>query len=203
MAAPIEIINRALSKIGETRIRSLDQETKAAGLAMSMFDMVRDAELSAHNWNFAKDRILIPAMVDTPVFGWAYQYQIPSDCLRILLAGSWPQAFVGDYIGWDTSQYTIEGTRILTNIGPALSLQYIKQITDTGIYPLTFVDALACKLAVEMAESIQGSNQDKKKVLWAEYDRSIQTAKTINAISLPPQMVQDDSWMLAHLRGVM
>lgn len=203
MAAPIEIVNRALSKIGETRIRSLDQETKYAGLALSLYDIVRDSEISAHSWNFAKDRVLIPAMVDTPVFGWAYQYQIPSDCLRILLAGTWPQAVMSGYIGWDTSQYTIEGTRILSNLGPALSLSYLKQITDSGIYPPTFIEAFACKLAIEMVTDISGGKDDKKQILWGEYDRAIHTAKTVDAISLPPQMIQDDSWMLAHLRGVM
>lgn len=203
MAAPIEIVNRALSKIGETRIRALDQETKYAGLALSLYDIVRDSELSAHRWNFAKDRILLPAMGDAPAFGWAYQYQMPSDCLRVLLAGPWPQAIMSAYIGWDTSQYTIEGTRILSDIGPTLTLLFIKQITDTGIYPPTFVEAFACKLAIEMVTDISGGKDDKKQVLWEEYERAIHAAKTINAISLPPQMVQDDTWMLAHLHGVM
>lgn len=202
MAAPVEIVNRALSKIGQTRIVSLDQENKAAGTANSMFAVVRDAELSAHNWNFAKDRIMIPAAATTPAFGWRYQYLIPSDCLRVLLAGPWPQAVMSGYIGWDTSQYTIEGTHILTNLGPALSLQYLKRITDTGIYPSVFIEAFACKLAIELSQDITGDD-GKKDILWAEYDKAIQTAKTVNAISLPPQMVQDDSWMLAHIRGVM
>lgn len=202
MAAPVEIVNRALSKIGQTRIISLDAPGKAAGTAKSMFDFVRDAELSAHNWNFAKDRIMIPAAADKPAFGWAHQYVIPSDCLRVLLAGPWPQAVMSGYIGWDTSQYTIEGTHILTNFGPALSLQYIRRIVDTGMYPAAFVEAFASKLAIELSQDITGDDSTKQ-TLWAEYDKAIHTAKAVNAISLPPVMVQDDSWMLARLHGVL
>lgn len=202
MAANVDIVNRALSKLGETRITSLDSPGKAAGLAASLFDTVRDSEISAHAWAFAKHRMMLPAEAEHPPFGWAYQYLLPADCLRVLEAGLWPQAVMDDYIGGDTSQYALEGQRLLTNLGPALNLKYLMRVEDPGLFPPAFVEALACKLAVEMAESLTGSNS-KRELAWKEYEMAVKQARRINAISLPPQAVQDDTWMLAHQQGVL
>ena len=202
MAANVEIVNRALSKLGDMRISSLDDGSKSAAVASSMFEMVRDAETAAHSWNFAKTRKKIPAEVETPAFGWEYQYLLPTDCLRVLEAGPWPAAVMGNYIGRDTRSFIIEGQRLLTNLGPALDLIYLQRITDAGLFPPVFVEVLACKLAVEMAESLTGSNS-KRELAWNEYERAVSLAKRLNAIGLPPVAVQDDTWMVAHLDGVM
>ncbi len=202
MAANVDIVNRALSKLGDMRISSLGDPTKAAGLAASLFDILRDAEISAHSWNFAKARAVIPAEADKPAFGWEFQYILPSDCLRVLEAGPWPQSVMADYVGSDTSQFTFEDGRILTNLGPVLNLRYLRRVTDPEFFPPTFVEALACKLAAEMAEALTGSNS-KRELAWKEYDQAVRLARRINAIGLPPQMVQDDTWMLAHRMGVL
>lgn len=201
MAANVDIVNRALTKLGDARISSLDDDVKPAAVASSIFDQVRDAEMSAHSWNFAKHREMITSEVVKPAFGWEYQYLIPSDCLRVLEAGPWPQAIMGPYIGHDTRSYAIEGQRILSNMGPVLNLIYLRRITDAGIFPPMFIEALACKLAVEMAESLNSSNS-KRELAWKEYEQAVRMARRLNAISLPPQAVQDDTWMVAHREGV-
>lgn len=201
MAGTVDIVNRALSKLGDMRISALSDGTKSAAVAASMFEIVRDAEIAAHSWNFAKCRNRLPAEAEKPAFGWAWQYLLPSDCLRILEAGPWPAAFAGDYIGGDSRSFVLEGQRLLSNMGPSLEVIYLKRITDSGLFPPVFIEVLASKLAAEMAESLTGSNS-KRELAWKEYDQALKQAKRLNAIGLPPLAVQDDSWMLAHLRGV-
>jgi len=202
MASVVDIVNRALSKLGDMRISSLADPTEAAGLASSVYEAVRDAEIAVHAWNFAKCRVMLPTEIDPPAFGWELQYLLPVDCLRVLQAGPWPQAVLDDYVNYDTRSFVIEGGKILTNHGPALNLIYLRRETDSGLYPPAFVEALAAKLAVEMAESLTGSNS-KRELAWKEYEQAVKLARRINALGLPPMTVQDDSWMLAHMAGVL
>ncbi|EOW44572.1 hypothetical protein A1YG_03321, partial [Escherichia coli KTE130] len=83
MASVVEICNRALSNIGNSRsINSLTEASKEAGECSLHFEACRDAVLSDFDWNFATKRV---ALADTsnPPPDWEYAYQYPSDCLRI------------------------------------------------------------------------------------------------------------------------
>ena len=83
MASVVEICNRALSYIGNSRsINSLTEASKEAGECSLHFEACRDAVLSDFDWNFATKRV---ALADTsnPPPDWEYAYQYPSDCLRI------------------------------------------------------------------------------------------------------------------------
>lgn len=201
MASQIDIVNRGLSKIGAMPITALSDPAKAARLAASVYETVRDAEIAAYAWNFAKTRKMLPADMDKPAFGRERQYCLPADCLRVLEAGPWPRAVMSDFVDYDTSSFTIEGRHILTDHGPALNLVYLRRVTDPGFYPPVFIEALAARLAVEMAESLTGSNS-KRELAWKEYEQAVRQARRVNAIEKPPQAVQDDTWMAAHMMGV-
>jgi len=202
MAANIDIINRALAKLGQARLSSLADRNSIADLAGSLFDIVRDDEIAAHRWHFAKARVRLAAEAEKPAFGWAFQYVLPGDCLRVLLAGPWPQPVMGDYVGGDTQSYVIEGRKILSRLGPALDLSYLRRVEEAALFPPEFVEVLACKLAVEMCETLTGS-ASKRDLAWKEYEQAVRRARRVNAIQLPPQFVQDDSWLLAHQLGVL
>lgn len=63
MASVIEICNRALSNIGNSRsINSLTEASKEAGQCSLHFDSCRDAALADFDWNFATKRL---ALADT------------------------------------------------------------------------------------------------------------------------------------------
>jgi len=148
MAGVIDIVNQALSALGEARITSLDDPGQAAGLARSLYDSVRDAEIERHSWNFARTRIMLPALKDPPAFGWSHQYQLPSDCLRVQEAGPRPRALTEDFIAGENRAWLIEGRNLLTNQGPPLNLIYLRRVEDPASYPPAFVEVLAAKLAV-------------------------------------------------------
>lgn len=84
MASKITICNRALSKLGADRITSLDDDNKAARAMKSAFDFVRDAELRAHVWNFSVKRAELAALASVPVWGYSYEYALPTDFLKLL-----------------------------------------------------------------------------------------------------------------------
>ena len=199
MASNVEIANRALTKIGSKRIIALSDNTKEGREVNSMFAILRDAELRKFNWRFSIKRAQLAAQASAPAFGFAYQYRAPADCLKILEVGDYyPGARLDDYIGTDTSEYAYENGLILTDYAAPLNLRYIARIEDPTLFDALFVEAFACKLAMELAEPITQSST-KRELATREYTTAIRDAVRNNAIEKPPVKVPDDTWMLARL----
>jgi hypothetical protein len=199
MASQVEIANRALTKLGAARIISFADDNKQARSVNSMFDVVRDAELRSHLWSFTIKRSSPAALSTTPNWGYDYEYQLPSDCLRLLEVNDiYPGPNMDDYRNSSTQEYVIEGRKILTNEGPPLKIRYVSRVEDTTQWDATFVEAFACRLAMEMCEDLTQSNT-KKELLLNDYGRAIMMAIRANSIELPPKDLPDDSWVMSRL----
>jgi hypothetical protein len=199
MASNVEIANRALTKIGANRIIALTDNTKEGRTVNSMFTLVRDAELRKRTWRFSIKRAELAALASAPTFGFAYQYRPPADCLKIVDVGElYPAADMSDYVGSDTSSYAYENGVILTDEAAPLNLRYVARIEDPTLFDALFVEAFACKLAMEMAEPITQSST-KRELATREYKDAIIEAMRANAIEKPPVKLADDTFILARL----
>lgn len=199
MASQVEIANRALTKLGAARIISFGDDNKQARAVQSMFAIVRDAELRAHVWSFAVKRASLAALVSTPDWGFEYEYELPSDCLRLLQVNDFFQGpSMDDYRNQSTAEYMLEGNKILTDYTAPLKIRYIKREQDTAQWDSTFVEAIACRLAAEMAEDLTQSNQ-KKDAAWKEYDQALMAAIRSGAVEQQHQDMPDDSWVLSRI----
>ncbi len=183
MASSIDIVNRALDKLGESKINTIDDNTERARVMKRAYDRVREAELRAHPWNFAKRRALLPADADAPAFGFDYAYTFPADCLRVLPG-------VED-------DWTIEGRKILTDTAAPLQVRYIANLVETGDFDALFVEVFACRLAVECAEKITQSSA-KREQAKDEYARALVEARKANAFEEKAQEMPVDTWLLAR-----
>lgn len=200
MASQVDIGNRALSKLGEARIISLDDDTKNARAIKAAFDIVRDAEFRAHRWHFTKKRTTLPALSTTPAFGWDFQYQLPSDFIQVIQVGYYdPIVDLSDYRTSGSRDWEIEADAVLlTNAEAPLPLRYVARVEDTTRYDSTFIEVLACRLAAEVCEELTQSTT-KKESAKDDYKLAMSVAIRANAIELPPQTIQDDSWLLGRL----
>jgi hypothetical protein len=199
MASQVEIANRALTKLGAARIISFADDNKQSRSVNSMFNVVRDAELRAHLWSFTIKRDSLPALTTTPAWGYDYEYQLPPDCLRLLEVDDiYPGPNLDDYRNANTQEFTIEGLKILTNKDAPLKIRYVSRVADTTQWDATFVEAFACRLAMEMCEDLTQSNS-KKESVKDDYNTAIMMAIRANAIELPPQDLPDDSWVMSRL----
>lgn len=185
----LEIANKALAKLGLREISSFDSQEEAARVAKAVYGTTRDFELSTYQWAFALKRIELPADADAPAFGFAYQYSLPSDFLR--LEGIYN---VG---GLDRDAYEIEGNKILTNIEAPLCIRYISREVAQTKWPHYFVEAFATRLAYEMCERLKQDPQ-RKNLLMQEYQLVIAAAKRANAIQLAIKRPLPAPWEVAH-----
>lgn len=199
MAGQVEIVNRALYKLGALAIMSMGDNNKQARIMSGLWDTVRKAELRRHLWAFALRRTTLPALGDAPAWGFQIQYQLPADYLRMVQANEfYVTPSMQDYRNEDDSPYAVEGSKLLTDFPAPLKLRYVADITDPGAFDALFVEALAAKLAYEACESITQSNE-KKKVAGQDYTSALKAAAMVAAIEKPPQGIADDSWMLIRI----
>jgi len=196
MASAVDIANSALTKLGESRIMALTDNVKAAREVNAIYTLRRDALLRAYNWNFAMKRASLPALATAPDWGYAYAYQLPSDCLRVTQVNDYfTIPGFGDFIGGpDDQPYKVEGQTIVTDFGAPLKVRYIRRVDNAGEFDVLFNEVLAYDIAYEICYAITQPNS-KQQELRDGKKNALLMAVRANAIELPPESIPDDSWV--------
>jgi hypothetical protein len=193
------ICNSACVKLGaELIITRADGNNRARALN-ARFDQVRDAELRKHRWKFAIKRAALPALADAPLSDYDFQYQLPVDFLRLIEGGDITAVVdLSDCRNLGSNElYSIEGDRILTNLGAPLNIRYIARITDTALFDPAFEEAFASKLAFECCERITQSDS-KKDSCRQDYKEAIRAAVRANALEQASRSQADAEWVVAR-----
>ena len=150
-----EICSTALLSLGQEAINDISDPNYRARLCKGLWPMVLDDELSLHRWKCAKKRATLAQDAVTPAFGWAYQYQLPNDNLRVLSMSD------------ESVEYEIEGTFLLTNNSSAKIL-YLFRNTVVGTYSPGLVSSLVARLAAELSMPVT-KKESVVKAGWAAY----------------------------------
>lgn len=192
MASDVEIVNNALSLLGDNPIVSLDDDNVRARIANTMYGPTRDAVLRAHPWNCAITRAALPLISNAPLYGFSNQYQLPTDpyCLRVLSLNE-----VQEY-GDPGDVFKIEGRQLLTNEGTA-NIRYIARITDPNQYDTLLYECLSARLAAKLCYPVTGSTSLAQAMI-ALYEGFLKEARTINGQEGSPD--RSDVTILSALR---
>jgi len=114
------------------------------------------ADLAAAKWTIDISR---------PSFGYKYQYDLPSDCLRFYIP--------------DVEDFAVEGKLFLTD-DTEVNIQYIYKCTDTTIWDDLFVEVFILKLALALLPALAGtSTRSIKEDLREEYRVAMSKARTV------------------------
>lgn len=183
-ASDVSICNSALIKIGADRISSLSEDNKRAQICKEQFEKCRDEVLQAHPWNFALKRASLARLVKVPAFEYPHAFQLPLDCLRVVKTQ--------DY----NIQYKVEGDQLLT-FSDSIQIQYISKVTDPTRYTPAFREALACRLAADIAYAIVQSVQ-LTKTMTDLYEHQLRRARSMNAQEGTPDSIIADDWIMAR-----
>lgn len=181
MPSAVDISNAALNMLGASNIISLTEDSKAARIINQRFDAVRDAVSRSHNWNSLIKRAELTQLATAPAFGYAFQYSLPPDCLRVLEFTngtlSYPQDNIFNNSGGPV--YVIEGRNLLTDEAIA-KIKYIARIEDANLFDSLLVETLSARLAYEICYAITGSNAllGSTKTI---YDEKLKEARFIDA----------------------
>lgn len=188
MASVTGICNRGLQLLGAARILNIVDSTRNGRACNACYDDTRRSELRKHRWRFAINRALLSPLVwADPLGKFLYAFQLPADCLKVLMPES------DTFCDWQ-----IENKRILTNSTQSLNLRYIMDIADPNIMDENFREMLSCKMAEIMCEEITQSNTKKADVKMS-YKEARDEARKSNAFETIPAEPETDTWLIARL----
>jgi len=186
MASNVEIANRALQKLGAKRIVSLTEDSRNGRAVNAAFEVLKEAELRKHPWNFAVKRASLAASATAPLFTKSNSFPLPSDFLRLLAPDEEDNT---NYRDWQ-----IEGRSIVTNDDAPLEIRYVSNVDDPNEMDVLFREALSMKIAEELAEELTQSNQKKAEAVQA-YMQKIGEARRANAFERVSQSQPEDVWI--------
>lgn len=203
MASQIDVSNLCLSILGKPTIASLLDNSNAARVLNVEYDLIRRALLTGRaTWRFSIKRASLPVLSTAPVSGpYTQQYAMPTDCLRVLLAGdTYPGLDLSDYrLGPTDAGYQVEGRNILCDYGAPLSLKYVGDITDTTLFDPWFVVYFAAELAYTCCERLTGSDA-KQEAAAKRKQMAMSQATASNALENTPEFPADDTWIAARMQ---
>lgn len=149
MSSKVEICNLALSRLAAARIDSFDDNTIEAKECKAIYELVAKHVQSLGPWACNKFRVTLAQSTTTPDFGFAYQYQLPTNplCLRVLKINE-------DKVGSITHQ--IENGVLLTDES-VMSILYVGLVTDSQQYDVYLEQAIVANLIAQMAYKFTAS----------------------------------------------
>jgi hypothetical protein len=145
----VDICNRALSRLGtRATISALDENSTEARTAFIWYAATRDTLLRAHDWNFARRRVVLAEQGTAPT-GWTFRYALPTDCIRLLrIASANPAGSIRFEVAGDATG------RFVFCDQPAAEAVYIARVDDPNQYDAGFASALVDQLAAHIAYPI-------------------------------------------------
>lgn len=201
MASQVDIANYALNLLGASNISSFDENSKAGRLVNQFYEGTRDSVFRSHPWNCLIRRAELPRETETPEFGYAYQYALPTNpfCLRVLEFSngtlSYPQDNMVSNSGGPV--FAIEGRKLLTDEG-TVKIKYVAKITDPQEYDVSLIQVIAARLAANIGYAITGSNSIVQ-MMYAKYDEEIKEARLNDATEGAPQRLEASDFIESRL----
>ena len=185
VASEINICNKAILRLGGTRINALTDQTKEGRLCKDFYEGVRDDVLRAHNWVCATKRIELSLLSEAYV-GWDNAYTYPPDCLNARkiydpnISDTTAEVEAKAAIPYEISLSTTGNKQIiLTNQDDAV-LIYTAAITDVPLFGADLVEAISLKMAADLALPLK--NSEKLHNTWfSRYTIAIAAARAISS----------------------
>lgn len=157
MPSETDLLNDALSQIGEVGIGSIDDGTTNANYCKTLYPALLDSILRSHHWNFALKRMSLAQDVTAPVYEYNYAYTLPSDLLKLVAyAGANTSSSVMwwvDGVRVSPLPYKVEGRKLYSNEG-TVWIQYISRVTNPSEWDALFYQVVATWLASKLAMAI-------------------------------------------------
>lgn len=181
------ICNSALIKVGAEQISSLQDNTRISNTLAAIYPVLRDEVMVASPWRFALMQVVLSIPSQTaPPFGYLAAYDIPSNLLRVWQVNS--------------CNWTEVGNQILCDKSDGINVLAIYQNTNPASWDPQFAEALAWRLAMEVALTLVQSTSLAQEMAKG-YKDTLAAARSTNAVIGTPERLIADFWSNARKYG--
>ena len=187
----VKICNLALNKLGAARISTRDEASAEAQACDDIYDEVRDDVLADHIWNFAQKRAALGLLDETPEFtddGVTLVYQAPTDMIKL------------NFVNIESAIVKLEGNKILSDTA-GLELKYTFRVTDVQKFFPKFVEALATRLAAELAFTLTASRSLSADLHTIYLEKKLPAAISADSQQGTSVGMFQDEWILSRVQG--
>ena len=172
MSNPVQIANLALSWMGQNQINSFTDNQNEAIIMNANYALARDKVLNDAAWTFALKRETLSPIVDAPVFGAGNKFLIPNNVLRVYRVYRASNTAQADL--FTSAKWVREGQYIISN-ADVLWAHFIMRVTDSALFPPSFVHALAARMAADTA-IVFTENIKLEEKMEAKYEAKLSEA---------------------------
>lgn len=184
----VSICSSALLLLGDSPIDSFDIENDRTRLVNGIYTYKRDKVLRLHPWNCATKRVVLSPDVTAPLFDWAYQYQLPADCLRVLNVG----------LEDDPDPYRLEGRKILMDTSTC-RLKYLFRNEVEATWDALLIDAMTQVMVAALTYPITKSTT-KQATEEEIVARVLKTSKAVDGQEEPAQTFGNSPLLTNRMR---
>ena len=186
MATKVSISNLALTILGADRITAMEDNNENARRLTAVYDYCLEDVLRAHPWNFAIKRQQLAELTTEPAFGYDNEFQLPSDCLRVIEVNDGTNII---------TKFLIEGRKLLTD-DDSVFIKFIQKMTDPNEYTSQFIMVLSARLAAELAYAITNNKANAELIMQIYMDRLQKTKETDAQESDSSIIIDEDLWTI-------
>lgn len=190
-ASSVEICNWALIEVGSSRIAALSGTELGAVLCNEQYDKQRKKLISAHPWNFATTYVALAEDASEPIIEFDHQFTLPSDVIRVL------KTDLPEDAEWEVGLKST-GSRILLCNSDEVNIKYLKNLTDTTLFPPYFDEALAMAIAANISYAMTQSST-VKQLMEAKARDSLVQARLFDAQEHGRTFAETNTWI--NVRG--
>lgn len=183
-----KVVNAALRLTGASQINMQSAASSPiSSMASAVFTDVLRTVLATHPWSFSLRYAVLARLSTSPTFGYSSAYQIPTDCVRFIDIRSTPftSSTEPPRVDAELVDYERAGNAIYTDSTPCYA-RYV----SVNCEPLAhepFIEALAARLAVEIAPSVSSGGVSMDK-LEQRYIYALETAKCFDCDTQRPPL---------------
>ena len=190
------LYNGALFNLKERPLASLTENRESRRTLDAIWNGAIDACLQQGLWNFAmRTAKFTPTVGFTAAFGYANQYIMPSDFVRL---GAVCQ---DEYFNIPLNQYTEEVGCLYADMNP-IYVSYVSDAPDYGNnydrWPQTFVNYVQYYLAVKIGGRVTGEDSDK---LQKAMQTALRDARSKDALEQGTKFMPMGNWTRARSAG--
>lgn len=190
----VEIINRALLKLGEPPVSSLNDAAFGKSYE-TIYEDVKNLLLSSYPWRFAVGVRRLAR--SEKKYGDRFMYPLPADCLLLLKVFGQGARDLTEVRPYAMQGYELADNCIVSPLKDGIEIEYVRAVGDDAAFPPLFREAAAAKVAAELAMRIKHS-LNLKQALENEFLTLVRQAQLNNEIAKDAELIPDNSWVLVR-----
>lgn len=202
VTSKVDLWNIAITRLGHEPISEEGENTKAGRLCRLHYPLVLDAVLRSHPWNFAVRRAALASVTTSPSFEYDFAFALPTDpyCLKVIRTDWEADGFNSDTVPYRIETINHDGTpvRSLLCNEDTCSIEYVARVTDVSLFDALFADALAARLAAEIAIALT-DNKTAADLMMSVYQEKLAEARVVDSQEgTPRDWVDTSAWLRAR-----